>query len=213
MPNKKLRIETTKSSELKKSKSKYNVIGFWRASEVPYGCMSQWYMGDITFKANNVHGNLLHDLNLLLKNMNREIDLTLIENYTFNCAEQFMMMGKVLLFDSDENKIKDLMKLNKPNKIKAFGRYKVLNFDMNDWDNISVIWVTIGNYLKFTQDLTLKQLLLKTHDNILVEASPLDKWWGVGLEPNDNNLQYPSKWQGENRLGEALMIVRELISM
>lgn len=43
---------------------------------------------------------------------------------------------------------------------------------------------------------------------ILAEASPYDKVWGIGLSADDPRALVQRKWQGENKLGEALMDVR-----
>lgn len=66
-----------------------------------------------------------------------------------------------------------------------------------------------GNVLKFSQNKELKEFLLSTNDAVLVEASPYDKVWGVGLKRDDIKINNPNKWQGENLLGFALMEVRE----
>lgn len=60
---------------------------------------------------------------------------------------------------------------------------------------------------KFT-DPELRQILLDTGDRIIVEASPYDRIWGVGLSENDDDL-YAGNWKGQNLLGKALMEVRD----
>ena len=67
------------------------------------------------------------------------------------------------------------------------------------------------NYLKFSQNEIFKQKLLETGNRILVEASPVDKIWGVGLDENDENILDESKWKGQNLLGKALMEVRKML--
>lgn len=210
MSKQNLKIITNRSSTIRKQSGAIDQpIGFWKISEKPYGCMSQWFIGNITFKSSLIHDDLLNDLNALLTVLKTDIDLSEIENYTFNCTEQFMMMGKVLLFDS---KMKDeLMKVTKPNKIKEFGRWQITGFDETIWNTVNVIWVAMGNYMKFSQDDKLKKLLLDTENTFIVEASPMDKIWGVGLSPDNYNLRTPSRWKGENKLGEAIMIVRDLL--
>jgi len=206
-----LKIDTNRSSEIRKRSGTIDQpIGFWKVSEKPYGCMSQWFIENITFKSSLIHDDLLNDLNILLTSIKTSINLSEIENFTFNCTEQFMMMGKVLLFDSKMKN--ELMKIIKPNKIKEFGRWKIEGFDENVWQTVNVIWVAIGNYMKFSQNNKLKKLLIGTKDIFIVEASPMDKIWGIGLSPDNYNLRNPSRWKGENRLGEAIMIVRNLLT-
>ena len=62
--------------------------------------------------------------------------------------------------------------------------------------------------LKFTQNLDMLQELLNTGNKTLVEASPTDKIWGVGLHEDDDRILNEANWDGENRLGKALMQVR-----
>ena len=64
-----------------------------------------------------------------------------------------------------------------------------------------------GNLLKFTQNEHLKKILLGTGERILVEASPTDRIWGIGFNSKDAPGN-KDKW-GENKLGKALMRVRE----
>jgi hypothetical protein len=71
--------------------------------------------------------------------------------------------------------------------------------------------VFAGNLLKFTQNEDLRILLLMTGDKILVEASPVDLKWGIGLTENNPLSEHPNEWQGTNWLGHVLMEVREYI--
>ena len=65
-----------------------------------------------------------------------------------------------------------------------------------------------GNRAKFAQHPNLRRFLLDTGNRILVEASPVDKIWGIGLAQDDPRAQNPLQWQGLNLLGFALMKVR-----
>ena len=58
----------------------------------------------------------------------------------------------------------------------------------------------------------LKEILLATGDHIIVEASPYDRIWGVGLSEENDDL-YKGNWNGQNLLGKALMEVREKLRM
>lgn len=120
-----------------------------------------------------------------------------------------MMAGKALLF-GDNNIFEEIMNENNPKIIKNLGR-KVKNFDENIWKENCLDIVTIGNYLKFKQNPKLQKELLETGDNILAEASPYDKIWGIGLYPNDIKCNDPKEWKGKNLLGRCLMTVRKII--
>ena len=103
-----------------------------------------------------------------------------IKYYT---AEQYMMSQKALLFnDKETNNI--IMKEKDPRTYKKLGRL-VKNFSPEIWDKNKFEIVVNGNIAKFSQNEDLKQFLLNTKDKILVEASPHDKIWGIGMDEND----------------------------
>lgn len=66
-----------------------------------------------------------------------------------------------------------------------------------------------GNFAKFLQNEELMQFLLQTDDKILVEASPYDKIWGICMSADDEKIDNPLEWRGQNLLGFALMEVRD----
>jgi ribA/ribD-fused uncharacterized protein len=68
--------------------------------------------------------------------------------------------------------------------------------------------VYAGCRLKFSQNPELKEFLLSTSDMLLVEASPYDNIWGIGLNERDAFSIPPSQWPGQNLLGKCLMGVR-----
>eukprot|EP01089_Gocevia_fonbrunei_P023363 TRINITY_DN981_c0_g1_i1.p1 TRINITY_DN981_c0_g1~~TRINITY_DN981_c0_g1_i1.p1 ORF type:complete len:178 (-),score=31.46 TRINITY_DN981_c0_g1_i1:54-587(-) len=127
------------------------------------------------------------------------------DNYV--CAEQYMMAEKARLFKDEDTREKILAKAS-PKAHKALGR-SVKNFDQTVWEENAVKIVAQGNRYKFNQHPELKQKLLNTGDRILVEASPLDKIWGIGLAADDPRALNQKKWLGKNWLGEALMTVRK----
>lgn len=131
------------------------------------------------------------------------------EHYKYCCMEQYMMSKKALLFD-DKEVFEQIMASDEPNKIKSLGR-KIRNFDEKIWNDVKYSIVLNGNYLKFTQNRNLMNFLLSTGDKILVEASPMDIIWGIGMSKNDERINNPDEWQGENLLGFALTEVREEI--
>lgn len=131
------------------------------------------------------------------------------EGFTFCCAEQYMMFKKALLF-KDYAIAKEILKSKSPKKIKELGRL-VQNFDSKTWDEYKAEIVLQGNILKFSQNPELREYLLSTGDKILVEVSPYDKVWGVGLKKENSDICSPQKWKGQNLLGFALMEARDKI--
>ncbi len=133
----------------------------------------------------------------------------IIEGIKYTSAEQYMMAGKAMLF-KDDGVFKEIVATHDPKTVKALGR-KVKNFDDNEWKAKRFEIVTKGNIAKFSQNPDLKKFLLATGDKILVEASPFDRIWGIGLSKANENIENPNSWRGQNLLGFALMKAREEI--
>lgn len=125
------------------------------------------------------------------------------------CMEQYMMAEKTRLFGDAESEAQ-IMRSFDPKEIKALGR-AVKGFDSTIWDQAKYAVVLNGNYLKFTQNQALMDFLLGTKNQILVEASPYDRIWGVGRSEQDKKIYDPGYWNGQNLLGFALMEVRDEI--
>jgi ribA/ribD-fused uncharacterized protein len=132
-----------------------------------------------------------------------------IDGVYYTTAEHWMMACKARLF-GDEEALSAILKANTPAKAKKLGR-QVQNFDDTTWKAHARQFVTEGNYAKFTQHPRLRDFLLSTGDAILVEASPYDRIWGIGMGATHPNSQNPLEWRGTNLLGFALMDVRERI--
>lgn len=126
---------------------------------------------------------------------------------TYTSAEQYMMAEKARLFGDEEIRT-EILSISDPRTCKALGR-KVKNFDKAVWDKKKEGIVRNGNFEKFMQNDALRNFLLSTGDKVLVEASPTDRVWGIGLGKNNPDALDPQKWRGQNRLGFTLMAVRE----
>lgn len=129
-----------------------------------------------------------------------------VDGVTYVTAEQYMMAMKADYFGDDTAKAK-IMATSDPSEQKAIGR-TVKNFDREAWDAVSRGFVYKANMAKFSLDF-LKSQLLATGDRELVEASPYDRIWGIGLAVDDPKALDKSQWRGTNWLGETLMKVRE----
>ncbi|EML1934832.1 NADAR family protein [Providencia stuartii] len=135
-----------------------------------------------------------------------------VEGHRFASAEHFMMAEKAKLFNDHETREKIIHAPN-PSAAKAFGR-EVRGFNQDIWDAHRFNIVIAANLAKFSQNEALQQFLLNTNERVLVEASPVDKIWGIGLAEDHENIDNPLTWKGLNLLGFALMEVRnQLISL
>ena len=132
-----------------------------------------------------------------------------VDGVTYSCAEQYMMAEKARLFH-DEAMLDKIMNTNYPKEMKAYGR-AVQNFQDEVWESKAYSIVKKGNIAKFSQNPELGGFLKKTRDKILVEASPYDRIWGIGMAQDNPDINNPFNWNGSNLLGFALMDVRKIL--
>ena len=167
-----------------KTYSRDDFVFFWghtdRKEDVNKSCLSQWYMCSFV-----------------------------VDNVSYNCAEQYMMAEKARIFGDDDT-WQQIMASYDPMTIKKLGR-KVRNFNAYVWKKNCQQIVKRGNLAKFSQNQKLLEYLLGTGDKILVEASPKDTIWGIGLAEDASEASNPRLWQGENLLGFTLMEVRDML--
>ncbi|EMC92728.1 hypothetical protein BAUCODRAFT_114602 [Baudoinia panamericana UAMH 10762] len=157
----------------------FGPVFFWREFEEPYGFMSQWYESPFE-----------------------------VDGVTYLTAEMWMMIEKARLF-GDEEIAQQMMQTTIPGEHQALGR-KAKGFDRKKWDDHKSRIVEEGNYHKFTKSKSnpdMLRMLLDTGDRELVESSPVDRIWGVGFGAA-NAEENRAEW-GENRLGKAIMAVRD----
>lgn len=129
-----------------------------------------------------------------------------IDGVIYNTAEQYMMAQKALLFN-DPAALQIIMDTDNPKIQKAAGR-TVQGFNQVIWEQNAKLYVYRANLAKFTQNPKLLAWLLATDGTTLVEASPWDKIWGIGLDANDPRAQARATWLGTNWLGEIVTQVR-----
>jgi ribA/ribD-fused uncharacterized protein len=132
-----------------------------------------------------------------------------VDGQAFSSAEQFMMAGKARLFGDEETRAK-ILAVPDPGKVKALGR-QVRGFDEAPWAAARFDLVTRGNLAKFGDDARLRAHLLASGDDVLVEASPLDAIWGIGLAADSPLAGDPAGWRGLNLLGFALVRTRAIL--
>ena len=127
----------------------------------------------------------------------------------YQTAEHYMMAEKAKLF-GDNVSAKRIVAASNPGEAKKLGR-EVRGFEENLWFQHRFEIVVNGNLAKFSQDTDLLGFLLNTGNRVLVEASPVDKVWGIGLASHNPSAKNPNLWKGLNLLGFALMEVRDLL--
>jgi len=133
-----------------------------------------------------------------------------IDRTHYATAEHYMMAQKALLFN-DHAAIDRILNAPHPHAAKQIGR-QVQGFEPEQWIAQRFAIVIAGNLAKFQQNPQLAQFLQQTGDRVLVEASPLDPIWGIGLAATDRRANQPQTWQGLNLLGFALMQVRSQLA-
>ncbi|MGW5668866.1 NADAR family protein [Micromonospora sp. NPDC003776] len=132
-----------------------------------------------------------------------------VDGRTYATAEHWMMWHKAVLF-GDAEVAAQVLTAAHPHRAKSLGR-QVRGFDEATWAARRYDIVVAGSVAKFGQHEELKRFLLGTGDRVLVEASPLDRIWGIGLAADDPRAGDPERWRGHNLLGFALMEAREAL--
>ena len=130
-----------------------------------------------------------------------------VDGVSYATAEHWMMAEKARLFGDAEAERRALA-AGHPSEAKKAGRL-VRGFDEAAWERERFRIVVEGSVHKFAADAGLRGFLLGTGDRVLVEASPVDRVWGIGLAAGDEGAADPERWRGPNRLGFALMEARE----
>ncbi|MFO0723109.1 MAG: NADAR family protein [Myxococcota bacterium] len=132
-----------------------------------------------------------------------------VDGVQYLSAEHFMMAEKARLF-RDEAALQRILVAPSPAEAKALGR-GVENYEDAAWEAARFEAVTRGNIAKFGQHPDLHQFLKRTGEKVLVEASPRDVVWGIGLGAANPKARDPAAWRGRNLLGFALMEARSAL--
>lgn len=132
-----------------------------------------------------------------------------VDDTHYATAEHWMMACKAKLFQ-DEDMFSKIIQAKSPGTAKLLGR-KVNNFEHTTWLQHRFDIVVLGNIHKFNQNQKMGHYLLQTDTRVLVEASPNDVIWGIGLDENAPSIHNPHSWKGTNLLGFALMVARDYL--
>ncbi|WP_203842265.1 NADAR family protein [Winogradskya humida] len=134
-----------------------------------------------------------------------------VDGVTFRTAEHYMMWRKAMLF-GDEESARRIVIAGHPRQAKMLGR-RVRGFSDDVWDRERFAIVTRASVEKFGQRPELQEFLAGTNTRVLVEASPTDRVWGIGLAATDDRTADPAQWRGLNLLGFALMQARAELAL
>lgn len=134
-----------------------------------------------------------------------------VDGVRYPTAEHFMMAGKARLF-RDAAACTRILRARTPAEAKAIGR-EVQGYDDDAWAKARGDVVVQGNVAKFGQNAALGEFLRRTGKRVLVEASPRDTVWGIGLGASNPDARDPAKWRGRNLLGFALMEARTALAL
>lgn len=130
-----------------------------------------------------------------------------VDGVEYPTAEHFMMAEKARLF-GDQDALTRVLGAATPGEAKARGR-EVRGFDERAWAEHRFDIVVRGSTAKFAARRDLREFLVASKNRVLVEASPQDRVWGIGLARDDERAQDPRRWLGLNLLGFALMKARD----
>jgi ribA/ribD-fused uncharacterized protein len=133
-----------------------------------------------------------------------------LDGVRYPTAEHFMMAEKARRF-GDHDAAARILAARTPGEAKKLGRL-VKGFDDAEWERVRFDVVLRASRAKFGQDPALRRYLLETGDRVLVEASPVDRIWGIGLAADDPAAADPECWRGLNLLGFALMETRRQLA-
>lgn len=129
-----------------------------------------------------------------------------VDGVEYATAEHWMMAAKARLFGDAEGE-RRVLTAGHPSAAKNAGRL-VRGFDEEVWRRKRFGIVVEGSVHKFAAHGELRSFLLGTGDRVLVEASPVDRVWGIGLAADAEGANDPVRWRGPNLLGFALMEAR-----
>lgn len=132
-----------------------------------------------------------------------------VDGIRYNTAEHWMMAHKALLF-GDRDAFHQIIECSSPGEAKKLGR-QVRWYDNNAWDEHKCEIVRLGSIHKFNQYPDYATYLLQTGTRVLVEASPRDTIWGIGLGQSNEKSSDVFAWRGKNLLGFALMEARDFL--
>lgn len=133
-----------------------------------------------------------------------------VNGVIYKTSEHWMMANKALLFN-DKECFEKIIISEEAKEAKDLGR-SVKNYNEETWDELKFEIVKTGNIHKFNQNRDLGEYLLQSENKVIVEASPMDAIWGIGLSQDSQYINNLYAWRGLNLLGFALMETRDFLN-
>uniref|UniRef100_A0A914XL77 NADAR domain-containing protein n=1 Tax=Plectus sambesii TaxID=2011161 RepID=A0A914XL77_9BILA len=130
-----------------------------------------------------------------------------VDGVSFSCGEQFFHHAKAVHFKDDEHAAM-ILATDEPRLHKQLGR-KVEHFVPQEWNDVCLDVMKRGSFAKYEQNDDMRKQLFATAGTTLVEASPRDRKWGIGLGVHNPKALDRKSWRGENCLGKLLTEVRD----
>ena len=129
--------------------------------------------------------------------------------YTFTSTEQGFMYIKAITF-GDNVTAQKILNTDDPNRCRKLGR-QVKGYNDAEWAKIRYDVFYTLNWAKYTQDKKLQEKLLDPQfdGKKFVEASPIDKIWGIGYAEDNPNIEFTDMYWGKNYLGRILTNIRK----
>ena len=126
-------------------------------------------------------------------------------------SEQYFMYEKAKAFGDEEIAMRILFEGKNPKQAKSLGR-KVKGYNDEVWNKMRYKVMLRANLLKYLQNKDIEKLLLNEEfdGKNFVEASPIDRIWGIGCD-EATALDDESNWNGQNLLGKVLDEVRDIL--
>ncbi|MCG8621437.1 MAG: NADAR family protein, partial [Proteobacteria bacterium] len=127
------------------------------------------------------------------------------EDKRFHCSEQYIQFTKAIHF-KDKQTSELILNATNAWECKQLSK-EITNYDKENWERNAKLLCSPGINSKFEQHPTLQQLLLTTHDKVIVECC-YDPVWGTGVPLHDEDSLNPAKWNNQGILGEILEDIR-----
>ncbi|HEY9653796.1 MAG TPA: NADAR domain-containing protein [Coleofasciculaceae cyanobacterium] len=121
-----------------------------------------------------------------------------IEGFVWSTVEHYYQAQK-FVGTEDEGLMTLIRNAKTPTEAAALGRDRTHKL-RPDWEEVKVQVMWQGVLTKFLRHTDIQAILLDTGEELIVEDSPRDYYWGCGQDKT-----------GQNQLGKILMNVRQEI--